>query len=174
MTNPLAGKIARDIAAKKRPRSFWNLFFSACILITLWGMSVFVYEISADRITYYSAQTFVEYKDGCLKTDIDSFKIPDPSMQEISIREFIKKVNPGEEIELTISSLSHNIIEISYSKKIVYQKKINPIAPTVIGFIVLFIPMLSVFVFMLVVTNTKNPGPKIDKIQKQFLLRRYK
>ena len=35
------------------------------------------------------------------------------------------------------------------------------------------IPLLGYFVFMLVVTNIKNPGKKIDKLQRTYLLRFY-
>ena len=38
---------------------------------------------------------------------------------------------------------------------------------------VIIIPLLGYFVFMLVVTNIKNPGKKIDKLQREYLLRFY-
>ena len=35
------------------------------------------------------------------------------------------------------------------------------------------IPLLGSFVFMLVVTNIKNPSKRIDKLQREYLLRFY-
>ena len=54
-----------------------------------------------------------------------------------------------------------------------YQASVSSVA-AVVSFAIVLMPMLGLTVFMLAVTNIKNPGKRIDRIQKRFLLRCYK
>ena len=174
MITPWAGQVAKHIMSKKRPRSFWNVFFSVGIFLILFFVSTPYFKMVSERVTYTTSQTFIEYKDGHLYTDVDSFKIPEQDQQEVEIITFLKAVDNGDEITLTISKISGELLEVEFLNKVVYKKMPTPIAPTVIFSIILVLPILAFCVFMLVVTNIKHPGKRIDKIQKQFLLRIYK
>lgn len=174
MSNPWSGMLAKSINSKKRSRTFWNMFFSLGIIIILTCMSVFVYQIMCDYSNYESEQIFIEYKDGHLVTDACSYEIPKVEKQEINIRELIETVKNGEKITLSISKISGEVLEVKYLSKEVYKKERTPIIPTVVACVLLILPILSFFIFMLVVTNIKKPGKRIDKLQKKFLLRFYK
>lgn len=174
MSNPWAGQLAKNITSKKRSRLFWNVFFSILILGVVFAMSCFVYQVVAERCTYDSEQIFIEYKNEWLTTDVSSFKIPESDKQEIKISNLTKIVNSGETITMTVSSVSGELLEVKFQDDKVYKRQLTPIMPTVVVSIVLVIPMLAFMIFMLVVTNIKHPSKRIDKIQRQFLLRFYK
>ena len=170
-----AGHVASGIASKKRPRIFWNIFWSVMIIGTCLAMLMFVYQASADRITYSTEQIFIEEDAGYLITDVDSFKLADKEKQEIRISVLTQNGNSGDVIKLSISKLSGELIEVKNVENVtVYKKELTPIMPTVIASTVIVIPMLSLFVFMLIVTNMKHPKGKIKKFQDTFLLRIYK
>ena len=174
MSNSWSGFVAKSITSKKRPKSFWNIFFIIAIIIVLSVMCVFIYQVASEHFKHDSEQVFVEYKNGYLTTDSNSFKIHENDKQEIKISKLIQLVDEGDKITLTISNLSGDLLEIKYLNEIVYKKEPIPIAPTVIMCVFLVFPMLGFFIFMLVVTNMKSPGKKIAKIQNQFLLKFYK
>lgn len=94
-----AGGIAKAATSKKRPRRFWNIFFSLLIAVLLFCASYLVY---------------------CICT------------------------SSGEALVSVIVVLS-----------------------------VFAVPAIGFCVFMLVVTNIKNPSRKIDKLQREYLLRFY-
>lgn len=95
----IAGNIAKAITSKKRPRRFWNIFFSSLIAVLLFIVTYLVY---------------------CICT------------------------SSGEALISVIVVLS-----------------------------VFVVPAIGFCVFMLVVTNIKNPSRKIDKLQREYLLRFY-
>lgn len=170
-----AGHIGKSIASKKRPRIFWNFFWGGGIILIIFAMLSFTFQATADRLTYSLEQFFVEQEAGYLITDVDTFELADKEKQETPISELTKKVKSGDVIKLSISKLSGELIEVkNVENEIVYKKELTPIMPTVIASAVIVIPMLSLFVFMLIVTNMKHPKGKIKKFQDTFLLRIYK
>ena len=174
MSNSWSGFVAKGITSKKRPKIFWNIFFTVLIFITLSAMSVFVYQLASEHYKHDSEQVFIAYKNGYLTTDVDSFKISKSDRQEIRIYNLIQSVDTGEKITLTISNISGDLLEVEYLDELVYKKELTPIIPTAMACVFLVFPMLVFFIFMLVVTNMKSPGKQIAKIQNKFLLRFYK
>ena len=170
---PWIGPCARSLGSKKRTRTFWNIFFIVSIVIVLFAMSCFVISVASDHLYYESEQMFVEYKNGILITDVGSFNVATEKNQEIKIDNLVKNVNEGDNITVTVSKIKNQVLEVKCSDKVVYKKIPTPIMPTVIASAVLVIPMLVFFVFGLVVVNIKNPGKRIAKIQKKYILRFY-
>ena len=58
MSNWWAGQVAKGITGVKRPRAFWNIFFSGVIIIILMVMLVFIYQIMSDYSANESEQIF--------------------------------------------------------------------------------------------------------------------
>ena len=176
MSNSWAGMVAKSITSKKRPKIFWNIFFSIGIFIVMIGMCLCFYQVVCERFSYDSEQLFVEYKNGCLTTDTDSFKIPKNDNQEIKIKKLLQYqyVEAGEKITLTISKISGDLLKVEHLDEVVYEVESTPITPIIIACIFLVFPILGFCIFMLVVVNIKSPGKRIAKFQNQFLLRFYK
>ena len=173
MSNPWSGHVAKGIKSKKRPRIFWNVFFSIVIAVILLVMLIFAYQIASECLKYDSVQIFVEYENGYLITNVDSFEIHEYDKQEIEISKLLGMVDTGEKITLTISRISGELLEVKYLNDVVYKKVPTPIIPTIVAMFLLVFPMLGFCIFMLIVTNIKNPSKRIDKIQSKFLLRFY-
>ena len=175
MTNPwLSGQIAKSIANKKRTRRFWNVFFITLTCCILAVTALLILQVSADYVKHNEEHVFVEYNDGYLITQSSSFKIAEYDRQDVKISTLAKRVKQGETVTLTVSNLSNKLLEVKYRGETVYNK-----IPASIGALValcagLVAPIIAFCIFMLVVTNIKNPGKRIDKIQSQYLLRFYK
>ena len=174
MSNPWSGKVAKSIASVRRPRSFWNVFFGVVIGVVLVGTTVLMLQILTDYVKYDAEQIFVEYKDGYLVTNTDTFKIPSVDKQEIKIDKLKGSVAEGERIILTISKLSNELLEAKYNEKVVYKKTITPLVPALVGWLIVVFPMLVLCVFMLIITNIKKPGKRIERIQRKFILKIHK
>lgn len=173
MSHPWSGKLAKTIASKKRTRSFWNTFFIIGTTIIVIALSSLFYQLISECVVYESEQIFIDYVDGHLITDVSTFELPDDRKQVVTIDELTATVNKGDKIILTISDISGELIKASYNKKTVYQKTTIDVTTSMIGVSIVVMPVLTFCVFMLVVTNIKNPSKRIDKIQSKFLLRFY-
>ena len=171
---PWIGPCVRSLKSKKRSRAFWNIFFIVSIVIILLAMSCFGISVASDYCYHESEQIFIEYKNETLVTDVGSFKVATDKKQEVPIANLIKNVDEGAKITVTASKISNQVLEIKCRDTVVYKKEPTPIIPTVIAGAILVIPMLVFFIFGLVVVNIKNPGKRIDKIQKKYILRFYK
>ena len=168
MSNPWSGKLAKSIMGKKRPRVFWNTFFGAMILITLIVSSIFLYQVISGCFKYDTEQVFIDYKDGYFITDVTEYELPkNPESKNIML---IHRLNSGDKISLSVSSLSGELLEVRHLNDIVYQKAVTSIVSTVLVCLLLICPMLGILIFMLVAVNIKNPGKRIYKIQKELLL----
>ena len=51
---------------------------------------------------------------------------------------------------------------------------VSQVAPAIFAIVIFVCPLLGFCIFMLIVTNIKKPSKRIEKIQKQYLLRFYK
>ena len=169
----VAGQIAKSITSKKRPRWFWNVFFGTCIALIVIGVLYIFGQTSVDYFKHSEAHVFVEYKENQLITESGSFKVVGEEKQDVSIRKLIKKVKSGDTVILTISDISDELLEVKYSDEVVYKQKLSSMTVFIVFCFILVFPILGWGVFMLVVTNIKNPSKRIDKIQSQFLLRFY-
>lgn len=170
----LSGQLAKSITNRKHGRVFWSIFFGVSAFILLLSLIYMSVDIASDYLTYEQKETFLEYKNGCLITESERFEITEYEKQEIKISELTDVVEIGDEIILKISEISGELIEIVYKDQTVYQKKLHNMWAFAFFCIFLAFPFLIFFVFMLVVTNIKHPGKRIDKIQKAYLLRVYK
>ena len=168
MSNPWSGKLAKSIMGKKRPRVFWNTFFGAMILITLIVSSIFLYQAISVCFKYDSEQIFIDYKDGYFITDITEYKLPKSSKAKNIM--LIDRLDSGDQIFLSVSSLSGELLEVRHLNDVVYQKAVTPIVSTILVFLFIICPMLGSMIFMIVVVNIKNPSKRIYKIQKELLL----
>ncbi len=163
-------KIAKSITKGPRTRRFWNVFFSLMVSIIAVGIFIFIYRVASENITYDTKQTFLEYEDGYFITDVDSFKIPKYEKQDIDIYNFLRTVDPGEKVTLSISKLSGELINVTYNEKTVYSKKVIELLPAILGWAILGLPMLGIIVFMWISVNIKNPSKKIDRFRRKYLL----
>ena len=163
-----AGQLARALAKGKKSRYIWNIFWIITLLLILYCIFLFVYQILCDYVCYETKQIYVRCEDGYLITDVDSFEIVENDRQDININALIKTVDVGSEINLTINHFSGELLEIKKEDKTVYKVALTS-SVDIIAFVLLFVPMLAFVVFMLVVTNIKNPGRRIKNIQNQFL-----
>ncbi len=170
MSNPWTGMVAKSITSNKRPRSFWNAFFSIALLITIIGMVLCTYHIVADRIEIEVADTYLKYDNGSLYTVNSTYSIPDIGNQNININVLRKKVSSGDPVLLTVSKITGDLLSVQYRGEVIYEKAKTPIIPAAIAFTI----AISFFVFMLVVTNIKHPNKFVDKVQRGYLLRIYK
>ena len=174
MSNGLvAGRIAKSITSKKRPRWFWNVFLGTLIAIIVITLSCGFIQVASDTFNHREEHIFVEYKENQLITESGSFKVVEEEKQDVSIRKLIKKVKSGDTVILTISDISGELLEAKYLNDVVYKQKLSSMTVFIVFCFILVFPILGLVVFMLVVTNIKNPSKRIDKIQSQFLLRFY-
>ena len=172
MNNPwLAGQIAKILTQKRRTRKFWNMFFSSIILLLVCLAFIFLYRLSCDHFVHEEEHIYVGYNYGFLVTEIGSYKIADENNQKVNISFLKSVVKSGEKIILSISDISGELIEVKYSSLTVYKVKIDQLAPSIFLLSVFFLPMICLTIFMLIVTNIKNPSKKIDNLQRKFLLR---
>ena len=174
MSNPWSGQLAKFLTSKKRTRRFWNVFFSIFTSIIIIALCIFIYQLISENVVYQTEQKFVEYKDGYLITQNCSFEIPDSYEQEVSIDELISSVHEGDSILLLVSAVSDVLIQVTYDSKVVYRRATIDVIPSVICAVVLVLPALTFGIFMLIITNIKKPGKKIDNIQSKYILRFYK
>ena len=169
----LAGQIAKSVTAKKRPRWFWNVFFGILITLIVLSITYGFFQVAAHHFNHSEEHVFVEYKDQYLVTQTNSFVIVEEEKQDISIGRLLKKVKSGNTIVLTVSDISDELLEVSYLDEVVYRRELSSMTVFIVFCFVLVFPILGFGIFMLVVTNIKNPSKRIDKIQSQFLLRFY-
>ena len=162
--------IAKSITERPRTRRFWNVFFALMVSIIAVGIFIFIYQVASENITYDSEQTFIEYEDGYFITDVDSFKIPKYEKQDVDIYKFLRTVDPGEKVTLSISKLSGELIRVNFDDEIVYSQKVTEILPAILGWAILGLPMLGLIVFMWISVNIKNPSKKIDRFRRKYLL----
>ena len=174
MSNPWAGQMAKHIASRRRPRWFWNLFFGVAIFLILISFLFFIYNVLCDHSIYESEQIFIACQETNLITDINSFEIVEKDKQEVKIFKLKETIKSGDKITVTVSSISGDLIQVEHKDIVVYKKETTPILPGVLGFAFLGLPCLAFSIFMLIVTNIKNPGKRISKLQKEFLLKFYK
>ena len=174
MSNTWTGMTAKSICARKRTRTFWNIFFCIIIAVILLALSLFAFQIASENVKYHTEQIFIEYEGGFLGTDSERFKIPNEERQEIGIQRLIRRVQRGDGITLTVSRLSGTLLEVEYAGDLVYKREPTPVLPTALACVILVIPMLGFCIFMLIITNIKNPGKRIEKMQDKFLLKFYR
>ena len=129
-----------------------------------------LYNIACDYAKDVSKQVYVDYCDGYLVTKNNTYEIAEYENQEVKIKELIQTVKPNDEIEVSVSKINGDLIEVNCLEKTVYKKELFSIVSFVIAAIILIIPMLSLCIFFLVVTNIKNPNKRIAKIQSKYLL----
>ena len=165
-----AGRMARMITSHKQPRWFWNVFWSAVLLMILYVVTVCILQLASDHICNQYEQVYLTYQDGKLTTDVAEYAL---DHQNAVLNQIAEHAIRGENIHLTVSRLSGKIICITQKNNTLYQASVSSVA-AVVSFAIVLMPMLGLTVFMLAVTNIKNPGKRIDRIQKRFLLRYYK
>ena len=174
MINPgLSGQIAKSITSKKRPRSFWNVFLGTLIALIVIPLSCGFMQVASDTFYHREEHIFVEYKENQLITEFGNFKIVEEEKQDVSIQKLIKKVKSGDTVILAISDVSGELLEVKYLNDVVYKQKLFSMTVFIVFCFILVFPILGLCIFMLVVTNIKNPSKRIDKIQSEFLLRFY-
>lgn len=172
MSNPWAGKLAKSIFSQKRSRVFWSMLFGAMMVIILISSFVYLYQVISGCFKYDTEQVFIDYKDGYFITDVTEYELPkNPESKNIML---IHRLNSGDKISLSVSSLSGELLEVRHLNDIVYQKAVTSIVSTVLVCLLLICPMLGILIFMLVAVNIKNPGKRIYKIQKELLIKIHK
>ena len=174
MSNSWSGKIAKTIGAKKHSKRYWNTLFSTVTLIIIVVFSVFAFHFMCDHISYEESHIFVEYKDKRLITATAIFDIPERELQEVVIGQLTESVKSGDELFLKLSVISGELLEARKVQKIVYKKAVIDPVSAFVGWLLLGLPMLGLCVFMLIVTNIKNPGKRLLKLQKSYMIMIYK
>ena len=171
MSNPWTGKLAKAITATKRTRKFWNIFCAIIVFIILFGLSSFIYQVCSDYMRYDIEEIYVEYRDKILITNSSSFEIAEYNDQEVKITKLHEVVKKGEKIVLSISKISKELMEVKYQNQTVYKKN----TASVVGGVVLLLPIVAVIAFFWIAINVKNPKSKlINQLQKELMLRFYK
>ena len=169
-----SGQVAKSICRKKRTRTFWNIFWGVVLLVVVIAMSSCIYQILCDYVTYESEQTYINIDGNSIITDAGSFTISESSTQTVFIDKINKTVKKGDTVSIEISLVTDELIRITHNEVVVYEQQLVSIWATAIAMVLLVFPMIGFSIFMLVITNIKNPSKRIDKIQSQYLLRFYK
>lgn len=168
-----AGQTAKIITSKKKTKQFWNLFYSSALLIICCVLFIFVFQIFCENNTYEAKQIFIEYTDNHIITDTSTFKIAEANKQEIKIHRLTQNVEKGDTIVLIISKITGDLLEIKYQETVVYRKtQID--SSSVLGAAIVTLPMILLCIFMLIITNMKNPNKWVRDYQDKYILRFYK
>lgn len=158
--------VSRTMMAKKHPRYIWNVF---CIVLFLVVLSMFIfvlYQLLCEYICYQTTQIYVSHDEKSIYTNLATFALPTDG--DIQIND-IQSLTPGNNVVLTVSSLSGEIVKISSNEIVVYQ-----ISQVSLGIIIVatiyFVVMFTLIGFMLYVVNAKHPRGLVRKIQRQIEL----
>lgn len=172
MINPwISGKLAKMLVQKRRTRKFWNIVFSLFILFLISFAFVFLYRILCDHLVHEEEHIYINCYDGFIVTETGSYKIADDDKQEVKIFMLEAKVKNGDKIVLSLSKISGELLEVKFFSSTVYKVQVDDLDAFIILIVVFFLPFLGLSIFMLIVTNIKNPNKKIDNLQRKFLLR---
>ena len=169
-----SGQLAKFITSRKRSKKFWTISSVLAILIILLAVTGFVFSVISENTINEEVHSFVKYENDSLITDRNVFKIHSKEKQEVSISNLLIVVSEGDEIKVTVSSISGELLSIRYSGRLVYKKEKIQILPASIALALFVTPFISFFIFLIVAVNVKKPGKIIDKLQKQLVLRFYK
>ena len=172
MMNPwFAGKLAKLICQRKRTRKFWNIVFSLFILFLLFFAGIFLYRVLCDHLVREEEHVYIGCSDGLLVTEIGTYKIAHENKQEVNISKLKTTLKHGDKIVLSLSKISGELMEAKHLSSTVYRVKVDQLDAFIILMVIFFLPFLGLSIFMLIVTNIKNPNKKIDSLQRKFLLR---
>ena len=80
------------------------------------------------------------------------------------------EVDVGDPIVMVISRISGELLEVKQSGVTVYKKESSDLIAFILLAFLLIIPFLVFFVFMLIATNIRNPGYRILKFRKSYLM----
>ena len=106
----------------KKPRCVWNCFWGIFLAIFI---GFYIYTsciVFGGLVTYQTEQIYEKYADGILHTNVDSYKIDTTSDRiEIPISKFLTSADRGTSVQLTVSKISGELIEIQSDGKVLYK-----------------------------------------------------
>ena len=167
-----SGQISKAFTNRPRPRYIWNLFLFFLLGVILCFVGIFFYQVLEDYICYQTQQIYLDYRNEYLITNSDEFKIMEKDKQDINVNALIRNVDIGEPIDLTIGTISGELLQVtSQSGQIVY--KVSTIqVETIIALLVLVFPIIAILVFLIIAVNVKRPKGPMEKFQRKYLLRK--
>ena len=166
----LAGQLAKSITQKKRPRWFWNVFCISITIILLIISTVLSHDVLSDHIKREEYHTYQGYDDSNLITDNGYYEIAELGKQEVKIEKMLSEVDVGDPIVMVISRISGELLEVKQLGVTVYKKESSDLIAFILLAFLLIFPFLVFFVFMLIATNIRNPGYRILKFRKSYLM----
>ena len=162
--------VVSSLTKRKRSRLFWNILWIFAIVLSLLPMQDLVYEAICERLYFQEQVVYERVGDGYLYTSQGVFKISTSQEQPIPLDTFLETVEEGETIEVRISDLSNKVLMIYHHGNLVYYKYHKTVTDWIV-FAIIEVTLLSLWVFMLIVTNLKNPRGRIKKLQREFVRR---
>jgi len=151
----------------KKPRWIWSCFWG--IILAFW-IGLYIYSscvIFGGLVTYQTEQIYESYQAGYLYTDVNKYEIQTEShLVEIHFSEFLEFAQPGDFLQLTVSKISGELIEIQSDGKVLY--KVPVVSSAVWIQQPLFLALIGTCIFMLIAVNIKNPKGFVKKMQEEF------
>lgn len=164
-----SGQFAKSFTKEPRPRYIWNIFLLSVLGIILCFVSILGYWLLESSVCDQTRQIYLGCQNEYVITDVDTFQIADKEDQVVNVNALIRNVNIGESIDLTISSVSGRLLEVSDNGQLVYQVQTIQIG-AVIAMFILVLPIIIFLVLCLIATNAKHPKGWMKKFQNTYVL----
>lgn len=131
------------------------------------GVSCLIAVLIISRIEYEFVDTYHAvyngYEDRCLMTEGASFRLPSNRNTEVSK---LDKLEPGDEITIEVSAVTHEVLNISHQGRNVFLKQLSNVSVGAIAFVACCFYTLGIIMYIIV--NKKNPGKRIRKEQQRM------
>ena len=161
----LGGRISHSMMSRQHPRLIWNVFLIILAITFLVMFAFILHQLLGEFLCNQTTCLFLAYDEETLITSSDSFIV----FYESGVTNNLKSVEPGAPIDISTSTLTGKIIEISSNGTIVYQVQ-RASGTIVLIFFLFFILMFVSVGFMFYAINTNNPIGVVRKIQRKLLL----
>lgn len=169
MSNPYtAGQLAKGLTKKPRSRLFWNAFLVLfCLVLLLFTLKI-IYQHLSDHYVYEKTDVYKETRGISLVTNNSAFEIPLDEEYVISPDYLFKNIKGEDKLEFVVSKITGKVLEIRNEKEVLFKVSVMSMAD-IIACYLLLIGAWSLFTFLAVLINIKHPGPKLRKIQSEFV-----
>ena len=153
--------------SKKKQRWIWNVFWSAVLAFIMFLYAYSTIYLLGGMFIYHTEQKYVRYFNGSLYTDMGVFEIErKPDLVDVDISTFIEVAKIGDNLQLTISKVTGNLMEIQIDGNVLYKIPTVPIAIWIQQ--PLFLILIACGIFMLLGINLKHPKGVLKKMQQDL------
>ena len=169
MSNPYtARQLAKGLTKKPRSRLFWNAFLVLfCLVLLLFTLKI-VYQHLSDHYTCVKTGVYIKTQGTSLLTTNGSFDIPFDEEYVIAPEYLFKSIQVEDKLEFVVSKITYKVLEIRNEKEVLFKVSVMSIADIIACYLFL-IGAWSLFTFLAILINIKHPGPKLRKMQSEFI-----